>query len=193
MITKILNKEELTKADIIVLLNAEGDDLKTLFAKSTEIRNTYCGNKVYLRGLIELSNICSKDCLYCGIRKSNKNVDRYNLEDEEALQAARFAMENDFGSIVIQSGELQSEFNTKRIEYLCSETKDLSDGTLGITLSCGEQTEEVYKRWYDAGAHRYLLRIEASNRELYAKLHPNNDLHSFDKRLECLYLLKKAG
>jgi biotin synthase len=193
MTTSILSKEELNKTDIIALLNTEGEDLKSLFKKSAEIRNTYCGNTVYLRGLIELSNICSKDCLYCGIRKSNTNTKRYNLTDEEVLQAARFAFENNYGSVVIQSGELQSDFNTRRIEHLCKEIKKLSNEELGITLSCGEQTIETYKRWHDAGAHRYLLRIEASNPELYAKLHPNNDLHSFEKRLESLDLLKEAG
>jgi len=193
MITSLLNKEELNKTDIITLLQAEGDDLKALFKKSAETRDTYCGNTVYLRGLIELSNICAKDCLYCGIRKSNKNTVRYNLTDEEVLHAARFAFENNYGSVVIQSGELQSDFNTKRIEHLCREIKNLSNEKLGITLSCGEQTIDTYKLWHDAGAHRYLLRIEASNPELYVKLHPNDDLHSFEKRLECLDLLKEAG
>ncbi len=193
MIKEILQKDILSKDEIIQLLQCEGDDLKKLFEKSSDIRKEYCGNKVYLRGLIELSNICAKNCLYCGIRRDNKKVERYNLTDHEVLEAARFAFENKYGSLVMQTGELQSNANTERIEALCKEIKKLSDGKLGITLSCGEQTEDVYKRWFDAGAHRYLLRIETSNRELYSKLHPDDDNHRFEKRVECLELLRKTG
>lgn len=193
MIDIILDKENFSRNDIVTLLQAEGEDLKALFRRSQAVRNEYCGNKVYLRGLIELSNICSKNCLYCGIRKDNRNVERYHLTDDEVLQAARFAFENNYGSVVIQTGELQAPANTHRIEHLCREIKKLSDGKLGITLSCGEQSEETYQRWFDAGAHRYLLRIEASNRELYKKLHPDDEDHRFDKRTECLSLLRKTG
>jgi biotin synthase len=193
MISELLSKKRLTKSDIISLLNTEGDDQKIMFEKSATLRNALCGNKVYLRGLIELSNICSKNCYYCGIRKGNKNTVRYNLTDAEVFEASQFAIDNKYGSIVIQSGELESEINTKRIEYLCREIKKLSGSNLGITLSCGEQTNEVYKRWFKAGAHRYLLRIEASNRKLYKKLHPEDAQHSFDRRLACLHSLKKNG
>jgi biotin synthase len=193
MISDILKKDILSKLDIINLLSAEGNDLKLLYEKSAEIKQKYVGNKVYLRGLIELSNNCAKNCYYCGIRRDNKNVERYNVSDEEVLNAAKFALKSNYGSVVIQSGELQSEKNTNRIENLVKEIKKLSDGKLGITLSCGEQTEDVYRRWFEAGAHRYLLRIEASNKELYTKLHPNDNHHSFEKRLECLNLLKKTG
>lgn len=193
MIKEILSKTDFTKDDIILLLAAEGDELKLLFGKSAEIKEKFVGKKVYLRGLIELSNICSKNCYYCGIRRDNKNVERYLVNDNEVLEAARFALSNNYGSIVIQTGELQSETNTRRIENLVKEIIKLSDGKLGITLSCGEQNEDVYKRWFDAGAHRYLLRIESSNRELYLKLHPNDENHSFEKRIECLHLLKKVG
>jgi len=193
MINDILNKASFEKGDIITLLQSEGEDLKNLFMHSASVREEYCGNKVYLRGLIELSNICVKNCLYCGIRRDNKKVARYDLSDQEVLQAAQFTLESNYGSVVIQSGELQSNENTRRIEQLVREIIQLSEGKLGITLSCGEQTEDVYKRWFQAGAHRYLLRIEASNRALYQKLHPNDDLHSFEKRLECLALLRKTG
>jgi biotin synthase len=193
MISKILHKEHLYREDILTLLNLEGEELKLLFSRSAEVKQQIVGNKVYLRGLIELSNICKKNCLYCGIRRDIKNTVRYNLTDDEVLQAARLAMDFNYGSVVIQSGELQSNVNSDRIEHLVRQIRTMSDGKLGITLSCGEQTEEVYQRWFDAGAHRYLLRIEASNRELYARLHPNDDNHSFEKRLECLSLLRKTG
>ncbi len=193
MVKDILNKESFSKNELITLLNAEKDDLKLIFEKSSKVKEDYIGNKVYLRGLIELSNICSKNCYYCGIRRDNKKVERYNITDNEVLEAAAFALKSNYGSVVIQSGELQSENNTARIENLVKQIKEISNGKLGITLSCGEQTEEVYRKWYDAGAHRYLLRIEASNKELYSKLHPNDNNHSFEKRIECLSLLRKIG
>lgn len=192
MVNQLKNKN-ITQKDILYCLRLKGNERLKFFKYASEIKKQYVGNKVYLRGIIELSNICAKDCFYCGIRKSNKNVDRYNLTDKEVLEAARFAYENNYGSIVIQSGELQNDSFTKRIESLVKQIKKLSNNRLGITLSCGEQDEDVYKRWFDAGAHRYLLRIETSNRELYAKIHPSNNLHSFDKRKKSLELLKKCG
>jgi len=193
MIKDILNKKSLSRHDIISLLSADGDDLELLFEKSAQIRKKYTGNKVYLRGLIELSNICNKNCYYCGIRKDNKDVARYIIRNNEVLEAARFALEKNYGSVVIQTGELQSKKNTENIESLVKQIKDLSDGKLGITLSCGEQNKEVYRRWFEAGAHRYLLRIETSNKELYYKLHPNDNRHNWEKRLECLLSLKSIG
>ncbi len=193
MIKEILQKEKFTKQDIVNLLKAEREDLETLYQKSYDIKTKYVGNNVYLRGLIELSNICGKNCFYCGIRKDNKNIERYKLNDDEVLNAAKFAYKNCYGSVVIQTGELQSEVNTKRIENLLKQIKKLSNNKLGITLSCGEQSEDVYRRWYEAGAHRYLLRIETSNKDLYAKLHPDDKYHSWEKRLDCLRLIKKTG
>jgi len=193
MIESILKQDIFNKSDIIKLLSAVGTERLLLFEKSALTKQQNVGNKVYLRGLIELSNICAKNCYYCGIRKDNMNVARYNLRDGEVLEAAKFAFLNNYGSIVIQSGELQSDNFTNRILKLLSEIKKLSQDKLGVTLSLGEQTYEVYKKWFDAGAHRYLLRIETSNRDLYSKLHPNNDLHSFDKRLETLSYLKDIG
>lgn len=192
-VSTILSKEFLSRNDIITLLKSEGSDINELFAYSTEVKQRYIGNVVYFRGLIEFSNICEKDCLYCGIRSSNKNISRYNLSDEQILEAAQFAYENRYGSVVLQGGELESKFFTERIEKLLHKIKELSNGELGITLSIGEQSLETYKRWFSAGAHRYLLRIESSNKELYYKIHPNNPKHSFEKRLQALYDLKTAG
>jgi biotin synthase len=131
--------------------------------------------------------------LYCGIRKGNKNLSRYNLSDIEILTAAKFAFDNNYGSIALQSGEIESSTFTKRVEKLLNLIKELSKGKLGITLSAGEQKPEVYKRWFDAGAHRYLLRVESTNRELYRKIHPENKKHDFDRRLECLSSLQNIG
>lgn len=180
-----------SKGELIKLLTSEGDDRKQLFARAAEVKQKTIGNTVHFRGLIEFSNICAKDCLYCGIRKSNKQADRYNLSDEEILTAARFAYDHRYGSVVLQSGELQTEGFTSRIANLVTKIKDLSGGKLGITLSLGEQDESVYRRWFEAGAHRYLLRIETSNPQLYGQLHPAD--HSYSNRLQCLHSLKKIG
>jgi biotin synthase len=191
--SKIVNQDTFNKQDLIAMLNASGDDQTLLYQKSRAITDYYIGNKVHLRGLIEYSNVCIKDCLYCGIRKSNKNTQRYTLSDEEVIQCALYALENNYGSIAIQAGERNDKLFISKITRLLKEIKNLSDGKLGITLSLGEQTLETYKEWFNAGAHRYLLRIETSNRELYSKIHPNNTLHNFDKRLEALQNIRKAG
>ena len=189
----LLYKDYLEKEDILALLLANEEDTKKLFTRSAEVKEQFIGNKVYFRGLIEFSNICVKNCFYCGIRRGNKKVARYNLTDEEIIDAARFAYENQYASIVLQSGEVASAKFTVRIEHLLKEIKKVSDNRLGITLSIGEQTEEVYQRWFNAGGHRYLLRIESTNRELFRKIHPGNMHHSFETRLRCLEYLKKTG
>ncbi len=189
----IFNKEILEKQDLITLLNAEGEHKKLLFQKSREITDFYIGNKVHLRGLIEYSNICIKDCFYCGIRKSNRNTHRYTILDEEVIQCAKYALDNKYASIVIQAGERTDAVFISKITNIVKEIKELSNGKLGITLSLGEQTLDTYKEWYNAGAHRYLLRIETSNRELYNIIHPENALHNFENRIEALHNIRKAG
>jgi biotin synthase len=193
IIKDILNKDNFTRDEIIHLLKTEGDEKSILFKKSAEIKEKYIGKKVWLRGLIEFSNVCGKDCLYCGIRKGNKNLTRYSLSDEEIIGAARFAYENKYGSIALQSGEIESQSFVSRIDGLLKKIKELSGNQLGVTLSVGEQSFDVYKRWFDTGAHRYLLRIEATNRELYRKIHPDNIQHDFNRRMECLKSIQDIG
>ena len=192
-IKDILSKDDFSKSDIITLLKTEGEERTILFKKSAEIKEKYVGNKVWFRGLIEFSNICGKDCFYCGIRNGNKKLKRYSSSDEEILTAARFAYVNRYGSIALQSGELESDSFANRIENLLKSIKELSRNELGITLSVGEQEPVVYKRWYDAGAHRYLLRVESTNRLLYNKIHPGDSKHDFNRRLECLRNLQDIG
>lgn len=190
-IKDIIDKTGFEKNDLIELLCCSGKDRDHLLKKSSEIKDQQVGNKVYLRGLIELTNKCVKNCYYCGIRRDNRKVNRYFISVDETLEAARFAFDNRYGSIVIQTGEIQSEWFIRKIESLILKIKKISGGKLGITLSCGEHTEETYRRWFEAGAHRYLLRIETSNPELYAALHPAD--HDWNRRIECLRLLKKVG
>lgn len=153
------------------------------------------GPVVYLRGLIEISNVCVKDCLYCGIRR-DMDCPRYELSEEQVLQAAATAAKRRFGSVVIQGGERRDREFIGKITRLIKAVKAIDTGEdppLGITLSLGEQPREVYEEWFDAGAHRYLLRIEASNPDLYRRLHPDDALHSYDRRLQCLTDLKETG
>jgi biotin synthase len=189
----ILSTEDYSRENITRLLRADGDDLILLLRRSSEISEEYIGKKVWFRGLIEFSNICTKNCLYCGIRKGNARLERYNLSDEEILSAAKFAFENRYGSLVLQSGEIETLSFTKRVESLVCRIKELSQGTLGITLSLGEQEPDVFERWFRAGAHRYLLRIETTNRDLYRMIHPANRKHDFDRRIRCLKSLQDSG
>ena len=122
----IPDNHELTVSDIKKLLASEAEERILLFKKSAEIKEKYIGNKVWFRGLIEFSNVCGKDCLYCGIRKGNTNLKRYNLTDDEIIEAARFAYVNRYGSIALQSGELEGSFVTGRIENLIHRIKELS-------------------------------------------------------------------
>ena len=132
---EILQQTDFSHADLVALLSAEGDERQQLFQRAQSVKLQTIGNKVYFRGLVEFSNICAKDCLYCGIRKSNDNVIRYEATDDEILDACRFAWENRFGSVVLQSGELSSPVFVERINRLLRKIKELSNGELGITLT----------------------------------------------------------
>lgn len=175
--------------ELIHYLSGVADD--ELFERSTAVKAATVGGKVYLRGLIELSNICARDCLYCGLRLSNDRVVRYELSDDDVMTAASYALENKFASIVIQSGELCSERFTDRIEHLLRLIRDVFGGALAVTLSCGEQDEVTYRRWFGAGAHRYLLRIESSSPSIFNRIHPSSI--SYDKRVGCIEVLKRVG
>lgn len=192
-IATILTAESLSKEDIVTLLKVNGHDEQLIFQKAAEIKEKNVQNKVYFRGLIEFSNLCRKNCLYCGIRKENKYLLRYTLNDEEIIEAAKFAYENHYGSVVLQSGELTGRSFVNRVSRLLQKINRMSGGRLRITLSCGEQSYETYRKWFENGAVRYLLRIETSNPVLYARIHPDDNIHRYNTRLKCLESLKKAG
>jgi biotin synthase len=189
----ILQKENFTKEDLVLLLSSNGEERDLLFEKAKEVKEKHIGNVVYFRGLVEYSNRCGKNCYYCGIRSGNKSLDRYTVTDEEVLQAARIVLDNHYGSMVLQSGECSTKAFTDHITRLIKKIKQFSNNTIGVTLSCGEQSEEVYRQWFEAGAHRYLLRIESSNQLLYEKIHPRNKTHNYRSRLDCLNRLRKIG
>jgi biotin synthase len=192
-IESILNKKDLDRSDIIELLRCGDEDATMLCRRAATVRNKYVGNVVYLRGLIEFSNICGKNCLYCGIRRDNRQIERYTITNNEVIDAAMKAYRMNFGSIAIQSGENSSEEFTSNVEYLVRTIMEMTNGKLGITLSLGEQSEETYRRWYEAGAHRYLLRIEASSQNLYRRIHPDDDMHRYHRRFECLKKIQEIG
>jgi len=180
------------KQELIDLLSITAEaELQELYNRAYEIKKAQVGTKVYFRGIIELSNICSKNCYYCGIRSGNPDFTRYTIPLEEALKEAKWCYEQRYGSLVIQAGERTDQAWIDYVSELIQGIKKLSDGKLGITLSLGEQSEQVYRRWFEDGAHRYLLRIETTNPELYKTLHPAD--HSFEYRKNCLKLLRKVG
>lgn len=193
-IRQTVEGKALSREEIISLLELDDpEDIKFLGTLARDVKNEHVGNITYLRGLIEFSNSCIKDCLYCGIRRSNKQARRFLMSREEIVDAAVFAWKNGYGSVVLQSGERS---NRKFTDFICDVLKaimDACDGELGITLSCGEQSPETYRSFFGAGASRYLLRIETSSRALYSRLHPNDGLHVFDDRLRCLGWLKETG
>lgn len=192
MLDKINFQKPLTRQDLKYILSIEYlDELKALFRIAYQEKIKQTEKKVYFRGLIEFSNICIKDCYYCGIRKSNKLLERFTMKEEEILQSAKWAYENKYGSIVLQSGERNDNNFIDFVEEVVRQIKNISNGELGITLSLGEQNEETYKRWFNAGAHRYLLRIETTNENLYKKLHPSD--HRLENRKSSLQLLKDLG
>jgi biotin synthase len=185
------------KQQIIQLLSLESpDEIERLRSSAERLLLKLRGPQVYFRGLIEFSNICRCDCYYCGIRKSNAALYRYTLNKVQIVQSAIWCAQQGYGSVVLQSGERNDPEFVDFVEDVVTSIKNgstspqLPEG-LGITLSCGEQTEESYQRWYNAGAHRYLLRIESSTPALFASLHP--PYQKLQTRIAALKSLKKIG
>lgn len=183
---------DLSRLQIVDLLSSEGARMERLMARAVDAKRECAGEGIYLRGLIEYSNVCRKNCLYCGIRR-DVACDRYTLTPQQVLEAARFSLESGYGSVVLQGGENTSPEHIAVIEQLLRDITRMSDGQLGITISFGEQHIDTYRRWREAGAHRYLLRIEASNSSLYGRLHPADTHHTYDMRIKALDDLRQAG
>ena len=188
-------KYNFTKENIIKLLEEKDPNrVQQLYEDAFRTKIDNVGNKVYLRGLVEITNICRKNCLYCGIRRDNSSNDRYEIDIEDVIPAARFAYEQGYGSMVIQGGERHDKKFRDKITSILKEVRKISsESPLGITLSLGEQPFDVYQEWFEAGAHRYLLRIESSTQELFEKIHPVDESHSFQTRLTALEDLRRAG
>ena len=193
-IDSILKKKKLSKNDLVFLMDTTKDeDIEKIFKRAYEIKLENVGNKVYYRGLIEIGNKCIKNCLYCGIRRDNSKIEVFEMDKKQILESAKWIYENGFGSIALQSGERKDKEFIDFIEDIIVEIKKLSNNQLGITLSLGEQTYKTYKKWFDVGAHRYLLRIESSNETIYNSLHPHDPLHNHKTRIRCLEDLRDIG
>ena len=177
-------------SDILEIIKNKDDEIdRYLFEKADSVRQKIYGKDVYIRGLIEFTNYCKNDCLYCGIRASNQNAERYRLTDEDILSCCKNGYELGFRTFVLQGGE-DPYFTDDKICELVSEIKS-NFADCAVTLSIGEKSKETYKRFFDAGADRYLLRHETASEEHYNRLHP--DRMSFKNRISCLYNLKEIG
>lgn len=184
MKNQCVHNSELSHADIVHLLTDE--PASQLYARADEVRQEALGSDVHLRGLIEFSNICCNDCMYCGIRRGNKGVKRYRMGDDELVETARRAVEIGFKTIVLQSGE-DMHFDKDRMSRIIERIKQMD---VALTLSIGERDYGDYEAFRNAGADRYLLRIETTDVDLYHRLNPGM---SWQRRHECLLMIKELG
>jgi len=179
-----------------ILSTTDPDEAELIRAAAERMLLHHCGDAVRLRGLVEFSNRCVLDCHYCGIRRGNRAVKRYNLTRDDVVACARWCADKGYGSLVLQSGERRDAAFVRRVETMIRAIKEATrseaqpDG-LGITLCVGEQASETYERWFAAGAHRYLLRIESSSPDLFARLHP--ETQRLETRIACLKTLREIG
>ncbi len=174
--------------DIEFLLSLDNDkDQKVLFDFADSVRRRWMGDGILLRGLVEFSNECRNSCFYCGLNKNNKSLKRYRLTKDEVFESVRQIAAARIRTVVLQSGE-DDDLDPRWLKGLIEEIKAGFD--MAVTLSLGERTLGDYKLWRDAGADRYLLKIETTDKALYGSLHPGM---SFDKRLACLKILQELG
>lgn len=185
IIQKAKETHELSRDEIIALLKDDSIN-EELFKAADEVRKKYLGDEVHLRGLIEFTNICKRNCMYCGLRRDNKNLNRYRLSHEEIIDFAKKAVSYGYKTLVLQGGE--DDYYT--VERLVPIVKDLKALGVALTLSIGERPFEEYEALKKAGADRFLLRIETTDRELYEELDPGM---SHENRIQCLKNLRKLG
>jgi biotin synthase len=184
----ILNKNELSKDEIVFLLSLSDDkDIKALFNRADEIRKQFCGDEIHLRGIIEFSNYCEQDCVYCGLRKSNNTLERYRISIDEIINTARKINSAGIKTVVLQSGE-DFYYTKNDITKIIRAIKDNCD--VAITLSLGERSFNEYDEWKIAGADRYLLKHETANPKLYSSLHSKQRLK---ERITHFRYLKSIG
>lgn len=176
---------EFSRNDIIEILKDDSNN-DWLFSLADKIREEYVGDEVHLRGLIEFSNICKRQCKYCGLRCEDKFIDRYRISKENIISYAEHAVNMGYKTIVLQSGE-DEYYNT---DLMCEIIEGIKKLGVALTLSIGEKTYEEYKAFKEAGADRYLIRIETTDKTLYNQMHPNMD---FDNRVRCLENLGRLG
>ncbi len=190
LIDKLYNTHQLQKDELIYILNNfDSETSEYLFEKSRSVSRERFGNSIYTRGLIEFTNYCKNDCYYCGIGRSNTHAERYRLTLDEILSCCEQGYELGFRTFVLQGGEDGFYSDDLIVKIITSIKSQFSD--CALTLSIGEKSYESYKKFFDAGADRYLLRHETANEEHYKKLHPSS--LSLENRKQCLYNLKEIG
>lgn len=190
IIDRLVKERDLTDEEFEKLILCEDKEtIEYLASKAREVRESIYGKEVYLRGLIEFTNYCKNDCLYCGIRRSNKNAERYRLTEEQILNCCEVGYKLGFRTFVLQGGE-DAYFNDDVLVPLIKEIKEKYPDC-ALTLSVGEREKDSYQKLFDAGADRYLLRHETADKEHYESLHPAE--LSFDHRMQCLWDLKEIG
>ena len=189
LIDKLRKNTELSYDEYLYLIKNRDVCSEYLYKNAAEVRDNIYGKKVYIRGLIEFTNYCKNNCLYCGIRRDNKNAERYRLTKEEILECSNRGYELGFRTFVLQGGE--DLYYTD--EMLCEIIKEIKNNhpDVAVTLSIGERSFESYKKLREAGADRYLLRHETADKSHYEKLHPKE--MDFDNRIKCLEELKRLG
>ncbi len=190
LIEKLKNEHHLEKDEWVTLIENRSPELaEYLFAQAREIRHAHYGHDIYIRGLIEFSNYCKNDCLYCGIQRSNRKVSRYRLSEEEILNCCQYGYEMGFRTFVLQGGE-DGWFTDERLLSLIRKIK-ASHPDCAITLSIGEKSYDSYRKYFEAGADRYLLRHETFDHCHYSQLHPKELTAA--NRQQCLWDLKEIG
>lgn len=190
LIDRLEAGQELSKEEYASLISGFDSQLSEyLFEKSCRLRQKFYRKDVYIRGLIEFTNYCKNDCLYCGIRRSNKNAERYRLSKDDIMLCCHEGYDLGFRTFVLQGGEDPYYTDEKMVDIISSIKTGFPD--CALTLSVGEKTHESYKAFFDAGADRYLLRHETANPMHYSKLHPSG--LSWQNRINCLYDLKSIG
>lgn len=190
IIDRLVKERDLTDEEFEKLILCEDKETtEYLASKAREVREAVYGKEVYLRGLIEFTNYCKNDCLYCGIRRSNKNAERYRLTEEEILSCCEVGYKLGFRTFVLQGGE-DAYFSDDVLVPLIKEIKEKYPDC-ALTLSVGEREKDSYQKLFDAGADRYLLRHETADKEHYESLHPAE--LSFEHRMKCLWDLKEIG
>ncbi len=182
---KDVSREELE----YILTTDDKEFVERLRDTAREVATAAYGKRIFMRGLIELSSHCKNDCLYCGLRRSNKTAVRYRLSDEQIYECCETGYRLGFRTFVMQGGE-DGWFDDKRMCRIVGTVRERFPDC-AITLSLGERSRESYQALFDAGANRYLLRHETASPEHYARLHPSE--MSWQNRIDCLYALKEIG